>query len=139
MIMLISAIQNLPVLQVMMPQRRNTILPERVQIFGLTGMSFIFYTKNLKEILYLPPTLILPETLQKLLATAPLLLERRFEAMRTKAEHDAALTTPDAQPHAWLQHFDREWQAHLLAELDLRLQPVLGLVEALGQASEAHA
>jgi len=76
---------------------------------------------------------------QKLLATAPLLLERRFEAMRTKAEHDAALTTPATQPHAWLKHFDREWQAHLLAELDLRLQPVLGLVEALGKASEAHA
>lgn len=67
---------------------------------------------------------------QKLLATAPLLLERRFEAMKTQAAD---------QPDAWLKDFDREWQTHLLAELDLRLQPVLGLVEALGQASEAQA
>jgi hypothetical protein len=76
---------------------------------------------------------------QKLLATAPLLLERRFEAMKTSAEHDAPATSPEAQPCTWLKHFDREWQAHLLAELDLRLQPVLGLVEALGQETEAHA
>jgi len=68
---------------------------------------------------------------QKLLATAPFLLERRFEAMKTSAEQ--------AQPPEWLQHFDREWQTHLLAELDVRLQPVLGLVEAVGQESGAHA
>jgi Protein of unknown function (DUF3348) len=67
---------------------------------------------------------------QKLLATAPLLLERRFETMKTQAAD---------QPPAWLKDFDREWQTHLLAELDLRLQPVLGLVEALGQASEVQA
>jgi len=76
---------------------------------------------------------------QKLLATAPVLLERRFEAMKTNAERHASPDTPQIHAHAWLKVFEQEWQDHLMAELDLRLQPVLGLVDALGHEAEVHA
>jgi hypothetical protein len=35
------------------------------------------------------------------------------------------------QPGGWLANFCRELQGVLLAELDLRLQPTVGLIEAL--------
>ncbi len=54
---------------------------------------------------------------QALLPTAAHLLERRFRQ-----------TSPEA--------FDREWRLALLAELDLRLEPVTGMVEALQHESE---
>ncbi len=54
---------------------------------------------------------------QALLPTVAQLLERRY-----------AQTSPEA--------FDREWRLALLAELDLRLEPVTGLVEALQHESE---
>ena len=72
-----------------------------------------------------------------LLATVPVLLAKRFE-QRYKA-HQATLTEaqtaddPDrwTQPGGWLAAFCEEMQAVLLAELDLRLQPVAGLIAAL--------
>ncbi len=64
---------------------------------------------------------------QALLPTAAALLERRFVQLRAAAEKDAA--APEA--HGWLQDFAGEWRQVLLAELDLRLEPVLGLIEAL--------
>lgn len=76
---------------------------------------------------------------QKLLAAAPLLLEKRFDAMKHKVQAGADTPPTARHPAPWLVNFDREWQAHLLAELDLRLQPVMGLVEALSQEGGAHA
>ncbi|MCK9986239.1 MAG: hypothetical protein AzoDbin1_02711 [Azoarcus sp.] len=72
-----------------------------------------------------------------LLATVPVLLGRRFE-QRYDA-HCATLaetqTADDAarwmQPGGWLAEFCRELQSVLLAELDLRLQPIAGLIAAL--------
>ena len=55
----------------------------------------------------------------RMLALIPRLLQRRFNLLQQQA-----------QP-GWLQQFRKDVQALLLAELDLRLQPVLGLVEAL--------
>jgi hypothetical protein len=72
-----------------------------------------------------------------LLATVPGLLARRFEqlynthqAMQVDAQ---TADRPDRwmQPGGWLAVFCRELQAVLLAELDLRLQPVAGLIAAL--------
>lgn len=71
-----------------------------------------------------------------LLATVPALLERHFGKLRQA--HQAALaesgTADDpAQwllPDGWLTRFHRDLQDVLLAELDLRLQPVIGLIEA---------
>ena len=57
----------------------------------------------------------------RFLALIPNLLQRRFDRLQQQA-----------QP-GWLHQFRKDVQALLLAELDLRLQPVLGLVEALEQ------
>lgn len=57
---------------------------------------------------------------QKLLSSAPVFLERRFRQWR------------EAEAGAAPEGFAQEWREVLLAELDLRLQPVVGLMEALG-------
>lgn len=68
-----------------------------------------------------------------LLATVPALLARRFEQLATAPEPAPAEAStaqaPDRQ--RWLTGFREEMQAVLLAELDLRLQPVAGLIAAL--------
>lgn len=76
---------------------------------------------------------------RNLLATIPMLLARRFE--QRYQDHrdtlaDAAGDDPAgwAQPGGWLEAFCRDTQAVLLAELELRLKPVAGLIAALGQA-----
>lgn len=70
---------------------------------------------------------------QTLLARIPALLERRFQRLRA-AHGDAGSGAADdprrAEP-AWLATFTHDLNAVLLAELDLRLQPVEGLLEAL--------
>lgn len=68
-------------------------------------------------------------------------LERRHKALR--AAHAAtceATGLPDEparwrEPGGWLHTFADDWRQVLLAELDLRLQPVTGLAEALRQPS----
>lgn len=67
---------------------------------------------------------ILSEREGRLLASLPLLLKKRFAQLLQ--DHDAQ------QPGAWLARFVQELHTVLLAELDLRLQPALGLLEALG-------
>jgi hypothetical protein len=62
---------------------------------------------------------------QKLLAGVPAFLKVRFEQLR------------QTHPDTWPPLFEHEVQQALLAELDLRLQPVVGMTEALGQASSA--
>lgn len=64
---------------------------------------------------------------QRLLSGLPAFLRARYQALRRQA---AASDTP--QDLAWLRGFETEFEQLLLAELDLRLQPVTGLVEALG-------
>jgi hypothetical protein len=72
----------------------------------------------------------------RLLATVPALLEKRFAQLRDEhrqARADAGLADDPAawlQPGGWLARFCAEMRAALLAELDLRLQPVTGLIEA---------
>jgi hypothetical protein len=58
-----------------------------------------------------------------LLATVGARLEPRFDALRG--------TSDDASPGPWLERFRQEMRSLLLAELDLRLQPLEGLLEAL--------
>lgn len=72
----------------------------------------------------------------KLLAKVPALLEQRFVQQRDIYRQALAATgqTDDPaiwlQPDGWLAHFCQEMRDTLLAELDLRLQPVMGLIEA---------
>lgn len=75
---------------------------------------------------------------RSLLATVPQLLGRHFEQLHQA--HRSALPTPDdparwLQPGAWLHTFCQDMRAVLLAELELRLQPVAGLLEALNEVT----
>ena len=73
---------------------------------------------------------------QRLLAAIPGLLERHFRQLRptppsgpdkgARPESSAPTRTPN-----WREAFDETFQAALLAELDVRLQPVMGLINAL--------
>lgn len=68
---------------------------------------------------------------RSLLAAVPRLMERHFEQLRQAGEADA---DPAAAPLAtppWLHTFRTHMQHVLLAELDVRLQPVEGLLAAL--------
>ena len=68
-----------------------------------------------------------------LLATVAARLEPRFDhCLGTRAD-----AGPDAptQPGPWLDRFRQEMRALLLAELDLRLQPIEGLLEACRKSS----
>ena len=75
---------------------------------------------------------------RNLLASVPQLLAKRFEqlhqAHKTARVDTAAPDDPEAwlQPGGWLAVFCKDMQAVLLAELDVRLQPVAGLIDALG-------
>lgn len=83
---------------------------------------------------------MLAEREHKLLATLPSLLKKRFEHLRHMHQQRLAVTQqPDdpalwRQPHGWLNRFDSELREVLSAELSLRLEPVLGLIEALNSA-----
>ena len=66
-----------------------------------------------------------------LLGAVPALLEAHFERLRAAA-HGAAMPTDAADPAAhWRDAFRRDMQAVLMAELDVRFQPVDGLLAAL--------
>ncbi len=88
---------------------------------------------------------ILCEREAMLLSTLPALLEKRFNQLR-KAHQQTLLATPQTddnpnawmKPGAWLARFCSELQAVLLAELDLRLQPAVGLLEAFNFEKPQH-
>lgn len=86
---------------------------------------------------------ILAEREARLLATLALLLNKRFNHLRRQQEaldnvdRSQGLAQTNGAPPApappatdWQTGFGRELQTVLLAELDLRLQPALGLLEA---------
>ncbi|GLU31230.1 DUF3348 domain-containing protein [Trinickia caryophylli] len=75
---------------------------------------------------------------QMLLAGLPALLARYFERLRqgeqqalAQAAADACAETVPVAAGTWLDVFRKDMQSLLLAELDLRLQPVEGLLAAL--------
>jgi len=68
-----------------------------------------------------------------LLSTVAARLEPRFDQLR--GTPDAAASAAPTQPGPWLDRFCQEMRSLLLAELDLRLQPVEGLLEACRQSS----
>jgi hypothetical protein len=82
---------------------------------------------------------------QALLPTTTLLLERRFSQLRAAHRQvneiteeagalDSRLRGNDGE-RGWLATFTNDWHNALLAELDLRLEPVAGLVDALRNES----
>lgn len=87
---------------------------------------------------------ILSERESKLLASVASLLEQRFEYLLNK--HQQSFVDRQQTDSlelwmldgAWLARFRDEMQTVLLAELDVRLQPALGLIEAFGQEITKH-
>lgn len=80
---------------------------------------------------------ILNDRESKLLSRLPSLLEQRFKDL-FKAHQQARVDTHEAdspdlwmKPGGWLSRFFSDLQAVQLAELDMRLQPTEGLIEAL--------
>jgi hypothetical protein len=76
-----------------------------------------------------------------LLSLIPMLLAKRFA--ERLAAHRAQLLPGDiddparwTEPDSWLAAFCQDTQAVLLAELDLRLKPVAGLIAALGKTAD---
>ncbi|MDM0078921.1 DUF3348 domain-containing protein [Variovorax sp. J2P1-59] len=73
----------------------------------------------------------------RLLSTVPSLLEKHFKRLRkadetARGDAEAPVEPGGAtQPGAWLDVFRKDMQSVLLAELDVRFQPVEGLLEAL--------
>lgn len=65
---------------------------------------------------------------RRLLGTVPGLLERHYKRLRDEHEGDEEHKTED-----WVEVFRQDMKAVLLAELELRMQPVEGLLEALGK------
>jgi hypothetical protein len=84
---------------------------------------------------------VVGERERALLATVPRWLEQHFDRLRRDhGETPADTPAPDAppapgKPAGWQDMFCQDVRGVLLAELDLRLQPVEGLLEALRRAS----
>jgi len=81
---------------------------------------------------------------RQLLSTVPLLLEKRFEQL-LKAHQQTLVDARHADnpdlwmhPGGWLAGFCKELQGVLLAELDVRLQPIVGLIEAFSNEANKH-
>ena len=73
---------------------------------------------------------------RSLLAAVPVLLGGHFERLRqagqkTRADAQVSGDAAALTPGAWLDTFRKDMQSVLLAELDVRLQPVEGLLAAL--------
>lgn len=82
---------------------------------------------------------------RNLLSNIPIMLGKRFD--QRHAEHRAALADETAndgaddpttwtQPGSWLEAFCHDARTVLLAELELRLKPVAGLIAALGNPAD---
>ncbi|MEH6582839.1 MAG: DUF3348 family protein [Halioglobus sp.] len=74
---------------------------------------------------------------RKFFATVPRLLEQRFSALVDEFQHKPPLSQD--QPNDWpqlMQRFGVEMQGLLLAEVEARLLPVLGMVEAINETPE---
>lgn len=87
---------------------------------------------------------ILCDRESKLLARLPGLMAQRFAQLHQKHQQKLAEEThantpaPWMAPGAWLAGFGHELQTVLLAELEVRLQPTVGLIEALINETRPH-
>lgn len=91
---------------------------------------------------------VLDARAQNLYATVPAFLKARFEQRRKASAESKAAAGPEADPvdsadpadRSWLNALCAEFQQALRAELDLRLQPIVGMVAAQreAEASASH-
>lgn len=110
------------------------IQPLRVNVRGALAKA----SPRLRKLADLDAALekILRERESKLLAKVPMLLKQRFEQLFKEHQQKLVDTqqadTPAGWMHegAWLARFCSDMQMLLLAEVELRLQPTTGLIEA---------
>jgi hypothetical protein len=87
---------------------------------------------------------ILRDRESKLLSKVPVLLGKRFEQLFKEHQQRLADTQQADNPvdwtraGAWLTRFCNDMQMLLLAEVELRLQPAMGLIEALKQDTQCN-
>jgi len=85
---------------------------------------------------------ILRERESKLLAKVPVLLKKRFEQLFKEHQQRLAESQQADNPAGWMQaggwlaRFCADMQMLLLAEVELRLQPAMGLIEAFKQDTQ---
>lgn len=86
-------------------------------------------SRELRQLAALDATLeqVLAPREQALLPTAAALLEHRHKRLRAQAP---------PEDETWRAQFEQEWRDALRAELALRLEPVLGLLDALAETTE---
>lgn len=117
-----------------------TIQPLRVNLREALAKA----SPRLRKLAELDATLekILRERESKLLSKVPLLLKKRFEQLFKEHQQKLADTQQAdnpagwTQPGAWLARFCNDMQTLLLAEVELRLQPAMGLIEAFKQDTQ---
>lgn len=101
---------------------------------------------SLRKLAHLDSALegMLGEHESKLLSTVPLLLEKRFgqlfDAHQQALVENKRSDNPSTwmHPGGWMARFRKDLESVLLAELDLRLQPTVGLMEALNNETSNH-
>jgi hypothetical protein len=87
-------------------------------------------------------TKILQDREKQFLAKVPALLRKHFEQLFREHQQKLPDTRQDDNPAhwmqkgAWLARFCNDMQMLLLAELELRLQPTMGLIEAFKQDTQ---
>jgi hypothetical protein len=114
-----------------------SIQPLRVNVRAALASA----SPQLKQLAELDAALeqILIERESKLLASIPVLLKKRFEHLFSVHQQHLFDTQQTDKPASWMQtgswlaQFCQDMHMLLLAELELRLQPTMGLMEALKQ------
>jgi hypothetical protein len=117
-----------------------SIQPLRVNVRAAVAKA----SPRLKKLADLDAALekILRERENKLLAKVPLLLRKRFGQLFKEHQQRLADTQQADNPAGWTQaggwlaRFYGDMQMLLLAELELRLQPAMGLIEAFKQDTQ---
>lgn len=85
---------------------------------------------------------MLRERESKLLAKVPVLLKKRFELLYKEHQQRLAAAQQTDNPATWtktggwLARFCKDMQLLLLSEVDLRLQPTMGLIEAFTEDTQ---
>jgi hypothetical protein len=83
---------------------------------------------------------ILRDRERQLLSKVPVLLKKRFEKLFNAHQQKLVDTQQPDNPAGWMQtggwlaRFCKDMQMLLLAEMELRLQPTMGLIEAFNEA-----
>jgi len=116
------------------------IQPLRIKIREAAAKA----SSRLKKLVDLDATLekILRDRESKLLSKVPVLLRTRFEQLFTEHQQKLAdiqqADNPSdwTQASGWLARFCNDMQTLLLAEVELRLQPAMGLIEAFNQDTQ---